>query len=157
IASATRTAPEQRLNMLAVASFSTPGSTDPAITSDGLHILYLNGNHQVYQSDRADRHAMWSAPTIVSGIDSFIAGGGLDISLDGLTIYVSDSSQLYTATRTDPMGRFGDLTKLAVGRKVSFPGVSPDERELFYNPENTKELRRMTRNDRSLDFDVMTD
>jgi hypothetical protein len=157
IASATRGAVDQSFNMPVVLPFSTTHNTDPAITADGLHILYLAQNDQVYQADRATRQSMWSAPTVVAGIDNFTVGGGLDISPDGLTIYFSDGFELRTATRNDPMGPFGTPRVLASGVNATFPGISPDERELFYNPKDSHELRHMTRNDPSLDFDVMTD
>jgi hypothetical protein len=129
VATATRGALDQPFGMPAIATFGrTPRDGDPAITSDGLHILFMSDN-QVFQTDRATRQSPWSASTIVPGIDQFTVLG-IDISLDGLTIYFSDGWQLFTATRPDVMAPFGNPTKLAVGVNITFPGISPDEREL---------------------------
>jgi len=157
IASATRTAPDQTFDMPTVASFSVAHNTDPSISSDGLHIVFLGPNDQVFQVDRATRQSAWSAATIVAGIDNFTVAGGLDISPDGLTIYFSDMHQLRTATRSDPLAGFANITELAVGLDVAFPGISPDQRELFYNPGSTHVLHHVTRNSATLDFDPSTD
>jgi hypothetical protein len=154
----TRTDPDQPYGTLAYASFGrSMRDSDPSITQDGLHLLFLSDDYRVYQTDRATRQSPWSAATIVAGIDNWVIMGGFDISLDGLRIYFSDGSNLRTAQRSDPTAAFDTATDLAKGLDIGFPGISPDERELFYNPSSNKQLHHITRNDRSLDFDLSTD
>jgi len=160
IASATRTDTTQPFGAPVIGSFvRTQMDTDPAITRDGLHILFMSDDTRVYQADRTARDMPWSVASVVPGIDGESAGRGFDVTPDGLAIYMADANGVRTSRRSSPTGTFGPVTMLAAGVMPSFPTISPDELELFFNPVGTNgsELHRITRGDAALDFDIATD
>ena len=158
IASATRTASTEPFGAPVLGDvMRSTDDTDPAITYDGLHVLFISDDSRVYQSDRAARGAAWSAPSLVPGIDGESAGLGFDVTPDGLSIYMASTVGVRTATRSTAIGTFGPVTNLADGVMMQFPSISPDELELFFNLPGTTELHRITRTDRALDFDISKD
>ena len=161
IASATRADTTQAFDAPVIGSFvRSDNDTDPAITRDGLHILFITDDARVYQADRPTRTSPWSAAALVPGIDGEGVGVGFDITPDGLVIYMADAAGIRTARRSYPTGTFGPVTVLAAGLPTAFPTISPDELELFFNPmggDTAGELHRITRTDRTLDFDLATE
>ncbi len=78
--------------------------------------------------------------------------GGLDLSPDGLRIYLDDYARLVTATRTSRTGSFGLQTQV-MGENAGFPSVSSDGLEVYYNGGG---LIRRTRASTSAMFDGAT-
>jgi hypothetical protein len=157
IASARRTSSDQPFGAPVIGSFKhSANDSDPALTHDGLHLLFVSDDAHVYQTDRAAPDAAWSPASLVPGIDGESAGLGFDITPDGLAIYIASTDGVHTARRASPIGTFGPVTVLAPPLMMQFPSISPDELELFFNSAGSNELDRITRTDRGLPFDVTT-
>jgi len=159
VASATRTDTTQPFGTPQVASFAiTDFDTDPAFTGNRLHVFFISSDAHIYEADRSSLAMPWSAARIVPGIDGEDASMGIDVTANGLAIYFSDVNyHLHTASRATLNENFGPVTDLAPTLAITFPSISPDQLELFYNPHNSSELHRLTRSDPAADFDPASD
>lgn len=119
----------------AIASLaSSSDDTDPAVTDDGLMILFKSnrsGAYRIHQATRTSRGGAFGTPSIPAGLGNQTVYG-LDISPDGLTVYVDDGAKLVMATRSSRTASFGPPTMVTLDR-TGFPSVSADGLELFYN------------------------
>lgn len=108
--------------------------SDPAVTDDGLMILFKSnrsGSYRIYQATRTSRGGAFGTPSIPAGLTNQTVYG-IDISPDGLTIYIDDNAKLVMATRSSRTASFGP-TQMVTLEKNGFPSVSADGLELFYN------------------------
>lgn len=109
--------------------------TDPALTADGLMLVFKSYRgstiSHAFQSTRTSRTGSFSTPALVPGLESQIVYG-LDLSADGLTIYIDDGAKLSFATRPTRADPFGPLAMISIER-AGFPSVSADGLHLFYN------------------------
>jgi hypothetical protein len=123
---------------------------DPSITAHGARLLFL--------SNRVDGAHLWEAlrdstgtfsnPAIVTSVEPFDAG--LDMSIDGLTIYYADTRgnpptyPLFTASRPSLDEPFGSpMMLLADG--IRWPSISPDQLELYYLAADDTSIHRRVR------------
>jgi hypothetical protein len=121
---------------------------DSGMTDDGLRLVFTSdrgshGNLHAWEVVRSSPTEAFGAPSILRGIDDEPMNG-LDMTLDGLTLYFSDSSdgyQLHVAHRTsfedlfEPEMAGGDLR--IVADRAAFLSISPDELELFHSDGTT--------------------
>jgi len=121
-----------------LASFSQDLTTSPALTGDGLRMLFVSsrvGGNAVYEVTRPSLGAAFGAPVAVPGLADYTLDS-LDVSFDGRTAYFShrdnDVISTYAATRPSLGEPFGPATLVATD--AGYAGVSPDELELFSNP-----------------------
>jgi hypothetical protein len=83
---------------------------DPSMTGDSLELYFLStrgGNAAIWLSLRASPDAGWGAPAPVTELSSDSGEGAPGVSLDGLTLWFSRSSQIWVssrAARTQPWG-----------------------------------------------------
>jgi hypothetical protein len=117
------------------APFTDPSGTtaayDPAITGDGLHLLYVTSRAgaSVWEVERASPTDAF--PSNPSPRASLGTANAIAISLDGLTAYLSRGGELFVATRPQLMDDF--TTPVDLGIAGTNPTISPDDRELFYD------------------------
>ena len=107
--------------------------TDPAITADGLMIVFKSNrtsSQKAYQATRPSVSAPFSTPVLAPGITG--ATAGLDLSPDGLVIYIDDFAKLSVWTRARREDAFANPKLLTIDR-LKFPSVSADGLELYYN------------------------
>lgn len=129
---------------------------DPAFSGDGLVLVLVSdrgGSLGVYESRRASTTAAFSAPVQLQlDIDARV-DNGIELSADGLTLYVADAAgDLRAMTRPDrgaPFGRLSDV--IAAG--ISAPSLSADERELYYVRTDSAGTYRRTRASKDGAFD----
>jgi hypothetical protein len=107
-------------------SFVTEGAIDmsPAISADGLHLMFVNdrgANAMVYETSRATRTSPWSTPEPVLVQWPVDAGAGITMSADGLKVFVQLSTDrvLYNFVRTTTERPF------APGNDLLFAMLSP--------------------------------
>ncbi|HEY5920835.1 MAG TPA: hypothetical protein VIV11_04155 [Kofleriaceae bacterium] len=114
---------------------TTSEETDPALTADGKTLVFKsNRNSQpnrAWTATRSGRGLPFGAATPVAGLTSMDVVG-LDISLDGLTIYFDDFAKLNVATRPALTAAFETPRMVAIDR-TQYPSVSPDGLELIYS------------------------
>jgi hypothetical protein len=131
--------------------------TDPSIGADGLRVMFLSmrGNlgTRAWEAVRPSLDAPFAAPSEVRGLES-TAIDGLDMSLDGKTVYFTndqDGGRLYRAHRSELTDPFvietadPDGKPFAMG--AAFPSISPDEKELFFESSTNGGILRKTRGD----------
>jgi hypothetical protein len=131
---------------------SNADDTDPAITADGLLLVFksdrgTSGVPQAYQATRSGLATTFTTPVLVPGLEGEDVYG-LDVSPDGLTIYWDDGARLLSAGRADRNSKFNQFQTLTLDR-ASFPSVSGDGLELYYNAAG---VVRRTRADTSQPF-----
>lgn len=139
---------------LIVAEINSSGDdTDPALTADSRMIVFKSdrgGNGpRAYQATRTS--GVFSSPVLVPGLENMPVYG-LDVSPDGLTLYIDDGANLVAASRTardQPVVSTVDLTT----DRASFPSVSPDRLELYFNGAG---LVQRTRVNAAATFDAAT-
>jgi len=145
---------------VAPAPFNAPAGVrdnDPSIGADGLRVMFLStrGNlgSRAWEVARPSLDAPFSAPSQVRGLEASTIDG-LDMSLDGKTVYFvseQDGGRLYRAHRnelTDPFvieATDPDGKPFATG--LSFPSISPDEKELFFEAATGGGVQRKIRGD----------
>jgi hypothetical protein len=120
------------------ASFNTSADElDPAITGDGEALLFLRDGrvHEVTRRDGA-----FGQEVIRTEIEGSISG--LDVSIDGLRVYVSSDPGIHVVERASRTSAFGPAQMLGI-ETGSFPSISPDELEIYYNVGSV--IRRRTR------------
>jgi hypothetical protein len=106
--------------------------TDPALTADGLVVFFKSrrgGIAQVWEAARATTDAAFGAPALAQGL-AFTSANGLDVSPDGLTIYVDDGLMLVTAHRPSRAEPFV-VESSPMNARAAFPSVSANGLELF--------------------------
>lgn len=148
-----------------VAPFNLPGVTDadPALSDDGLRLVFMSdrlGSLRAWEVARTAVGQPFGGAAILRGIDG-IPVDGLDMTLDGLTLYFSaaNDGELHVAHRSSVDAPFvaeeegGALRVLANG--VAYPSISPDGREVFYgHPGGGSATYRRVRGDTSQPFEV---
>lgn len=138
IYAATRSSPAELFGPPTLAPFSEDFTTAPALTGDGLRMLFVSsrlGSKAIFEVTRPSLGVAFGAPVVVPGLLGFTLES-LDVSFDGLTAYVTsregDFLHTYAATRPSFTEPFGSATLVA--SDAGYAGVSPDELELFSNP-----------------------
>lgn len=117
--------------------------TDPALTADGLMIVFKstrggNGN-RAYQATRTTVTSTFSTPVVLPDFASQPAAG-VDLSPDGLTIYIYTGSVLLQASRATRTAPFS--LPLVVGSFGDYPSMSPDGLAIYYNSAAMGLVRR---------------
>jgi hypothetical protein len=121
---------------------SPADDTDPALTADGLMIVFIStrgGSPRVYQATRPAVGIEFSPPDIAPGLLSQPADG-IDLSPDGLSIYIHSSGLLLQATRANRGDAFGARTQIA--SFGSFPSMAPDGLAIYFNGASGGLVRR---------------
>jgi hypothetical protein len=125
---------------------------DAAVSADGLVVMFLSHRTSaigVYESTRTAIGATFTPPRAVT------PGGdrGIDLSVDGLTLYYMNVDfglrAIRRPTRDQPFGPPGDV--LATG--IEWPSVSPDELEVYFAKPLGQGMYRRTRGSTSVAFD----
>lgn len=133
-----------------LASFTLAGSndTEPAITADGLMLVFVSnraGAERPFVVERASRTSPWSTPTELA-FDGFatLQMRSLDLSWDGLRLFFVDVGEnLVMATRTSRSAPFQLVGNYGSG--LRYPAVSTDGKEIYYVKSPTDELWRASR------------
>jgi hypothetical protein len=132
-------------------------SFDPSLTRDGLRLLYVTGSgaYETTRTSLGDEFPETLSPAV--GLDSLIIGN-LYMTGDGLTVYFTHIGALFAATRATLKTPFS-ISNTPLAQNVDAFGLSPDELEMFYNPNPNAfdyHLLRMTRTDKTQPFDTAT-
>lgn len=126
--------------------YSSLEETDPALTADGLLIIFKsnrNGNGQrAFQATRTATDLAFGNVQLAPGVEN-IAISGLDISPDGNTIYIDDGSHLYVAHRPANSAAFGPPIQVSSGH-IDYPSVTPNGLEVFSNGTGVVRATRAT-------------
>ena len=132
---------------------STASDRDPALSGDGLSMVFISdrdGTPAPLEAVRTSKTAAFSAPAPLP-IDA--VDGGIDLSADGLTLYVADAGgDLRSATRASRTAPFDRSTEVLAAGIVA-PAVSADELELYYARTDTIGVYRRTRASKAEPFD----
>jgi len=115
--------------------------SDPAPTADGLRLFYSSGP-SVIEARRASQKADFTTPIAHADLPGQDLEG-LDIAFDGLRIYYDHVDGLRSQARVTLDTPF--LTAADLGPRRSFPSISHDERELFFQ-DNQKIYRVLRAN-----------
>jgi hypothetical protein len=158
---ATRETSDSRFDTLVdVSVIASPADTvDPSLTADGLDLFFIStrsadGNAHAWESQRSSRDTPWSPPTLVSLPGAPLAAYGLDVSVDGLTLYyVTGVYELYSATRPARDQAF-ETTSPLLASDVCWISVSPDQLELYAMRMTGAGTYHRGRTDTSMAFDV---
>jgi len=123
---------------------------DPSITARGTRLLFMSsrvdGPH-LWEALR-DSSGTFSNPAIVTSVEPFDAG--LDMSIDGLTIYYADTRgtptvhPLFTASRPSLDAPFGP-PRMLLADGVTWPSISPDQLELYFVTADNTGVHRLVR------------
>lgn len=127
---------------------------DPALTADGLDVFFVStrgsGKAAVYEAVRASTAEPFGPALTIPQTSDLSPFLGIDVSWDGLTLYVTDPGpstvllyELHRATRDDPFSP----PSAAIADDVTWPTVSPDGKELFFVRRNVGGVRRLVRAD----------
>jgi hypothetical protein len=109
------------------------------ISGDGRRLVFISNRDdlepRVFEATRPEPTEPFGAAIEVAGLPSGIQG--LDLSFDGLALYISDSKmQVRVARRSSLETTFGNASALADAQNDPVlgesPSISPDELELFY-------------------------
>lgn len=122
---------------------SVADDTDPALTDDGLMIVFLSNRagsgFRAYQATRSLVGGQFTVPNPLPGL-MVQPMDGMDLSADGLTIYFHVGTMLYQAIRDSRDNPFG--TPQALGNFGAFPSMSPDKLAIYYNASTGGLVRR---------------
>ncbi len=128
---------------------------DPAITDDGLTVIYRAGNSstpEIWQATRGSRtDTTWNKMKLTSLASA--RPESLEVSADGKTVYWAVGGQdLYSATRsTSTSDDFGPTKNIASG--IRWPSISGDQLTLYYlKMGTTNDVWQMTRDTASSAF-----
>lgn len=118
---------------------STDQDAGARLTSDELRIVFASdssGDFRIYEATRPDTSSAFSAPSLLTEFSTFYTF--LDISADGLTIFLGDTSGLsyYFATRANLASPFGSPTTLYTPGGVQFlssGSVSGDMTKIYFS------------------------
>lgn len=126
----------------------------PALSADGLRLMFSSTarpSSQIWELTRASINDDFTGtPQPALGTNN--RGGEIDLSFDGKTLYFSDADEFFQRTRPDLASPFGEAIMVAKG--VTYPGVSPDGLELFYQDAVSAKVYRMTRSSLTGMFDT---
>jgi hypothetical protein len=115
---------------------TTSEETDPALSADGLDLMFVSdrvgNNDRLFEATRPTRDDPFGAPSLVASLSSEDFSYGFDLSVDGLSVYYQNRSNdsVYVVARPNRGAAFSLPT--LVGTGVQWPGISPDQREVFY-------------------------
>lgn len=122
---------------------SLADDTDPALTDDGLMIVFLSNRagsgFRAYQATRSVVGGQFMLPNPLPGL-MVQPMDGVDLSADGLTVYFHVGGVLYQASRDNRDNPFG--VPLALGMFGAFPSMSPDQLAIYYNASTGGLVRR---------------
>jgi hypothetical protein len=117
-------------------SFVTEGAIDmsPAISADGLHLVFVNdrgASATVYETSRATRTSPWSTPQ--SALRGFVVdvGAGITLSADGLKVFAQYGANLVDFVRTTASGPFAPDTNFQ--SSMLSPAVDDSYSSIYYN------------------------
>jgi Tol biopolymer transport system component len=147
----------------ALAAFDSLGNkrdADPSLTGDGLRLLFVserNGTPEIFEVTRDSIDAEFGMPSAIPAPPADNGYAGLDVSDDGMRLYFCNfEGDLWTAVRTSFSEPFTQRQQLAT-RLAVFPSISPDQRELYFNPPGgDKTLWRVVRGSADEAFDFST-
>lgn len=126
-------------------SAELPSDPDPAITDDGLTVVFrggIAGAPKIRQATRSSHTAPWQAIPVTT-LDS-ADPASLDVSADGLTVYWATGSKvLYSATRSSPTTD-DFVIGASLAQNVRWPSISGDELTVYYLSDSD-EIWQMTR------------
>jgi WD40-like Beta Propeller Repeat len=128
---------------LALGGGAQDEDTDPALTKDGLNLMFLSSrDNAVFEATRAPGDLMFGTPGNPIGLPSGVSG--LDLSADGLAVYFHvGNGALSVARRNRRTESFGVVTPL--GFTGEFPSISAN---------NTGMIVRRRRDDLALAFNA---
>ncbi|HEX5061823.1 MAG TPA: hypothetical protein VFV99_20790 [Kofleriaceae bacterium] len=127
---------------------SSVEDTDPTLAAGGNTIVFKStrggtGNH-AWLATRSGRGQPFTIPVMLTGVPATVAG--VDLSADGLTLYVDDGGKLVSVTRIAGSTTFMNEKTLTLER-TQYPSVSADGLELYYNGAGVVRRKRQTTND----------
>jgi len=132
---------------------SSAEETDPSITADGLRLYFRStrsGTPRTYEAIRPALDQKFKLVGIPVGLET-VETDGLAVAVDGLAVFIDESGELNEYRRTSTTSPYLRTLASPLGMGVSFPTVSPDQLEVFYDGDNSA-LTRMTRADRDSPF-----
>ena len=139
--------------LLDLVQMNTRSNTDPALTADGLRMMFRVENQPATLFEGLRSHAgQFPFETIVSvnGVGA-IDVQSFDLTWDGLRIYVTNrDGELLVGSRPSRDQPF-EAFELR-GTNMEFPTVSGDELEIFYRHPQDPRLYRSARTSRSESF-----
>lgn len=143
---------------IGIAFSHNSGATDrdPAFSGDGLTMVFISdrgGSLAIFEVRRTVTTSDFEPPVqLTLDVDARI-DNGIELSADGLTLYVVDAAgDLRSMTRPDRGGAFGRLSDVLASGIIS-PSVSADELELFYGRTDTAGVYRRARDSKAGAFD----
>ncbi len=111
------------------------------LTADGLNGVFSStrpggaGGFDLWQTSRADRNSPWTAPSLLSVVNSAANERGPYLSADGLTLFFNRFGiGLFSTTRASIQSSF--TTPISLGINGLDPTLSPDGRTLYYTMPN---------------------
>ncbi len=135
-----------------------PGTTvfDPAMNADGTRMMIIaSSGNRLYEGVRPNPASAFDGLRVVAGVGDFPLGlESIDLSWDGLTLYFTAASGVLYVTHRDDLDAPFDGPRMLFD-DVSFPSVSPDEKEIYYSRFSAGaygQVFRKTRDDRDADF-----
>ncbi len=136
---------------------STAQDNDPALTADGLDIVFasqrLDGMDRLFEATRSDPTQPFDNVHLINELSAVAAMYGHDLSYDGLTLfYVDGNYDLRAVQRTRRSDPFGAPSPV-LASNVAWPSVSPDQQELFYEKPGPSGVYRRVRADTNRAFD----
>ncbi len=163
LAHAVRTTPGGRFDLAehvdVDALNSMTSDADPTLSGDGLDLMFIsdrNGPSQVWESTRTSRADPFQTVVQVVLTGNPFVDYGIDLSVDGLTLYYISNYTLYAASRTGRDQPFEQPTSM-LASPVAWISVSPDQRELYYVRMMGPGVYRQTRTDLGTVFDPLTE
>ncbi len=131
---------------------------DPAITADGLDMFFVSwrtGSVAVYEATRTSLTSDFGPPLTVPAASTLYPVGGIDVSSDGLTLFVADNQgtdYLLRALHRDARDKPFGAPSAPLASNVVDPSVSPDQLELFFTPATANQgVDRLVRTTATMD------
>jgi hypothetical protein len=141
-------------------SFDIAGAIDmsPAISADGLHLVFVNdrgANAIVYETSRATRTSPWSTPAPVNSLWPDVGAGipvdvgaGITMSADGLKMFVELANYggvLVNFVRATPDRPFAPDTNFQSA--MLSPAIDDADTAIYYNCGTSVCMRALQSND----------